>query len=407
MRKILMMFALLTGFMAAYAQQSGGDYFEGLSRKIGFSRMIPPHGLEITYDKTVHVIFPSPIKYVDLGSTNLIAGKADGAENVIRVKAARKHFRNETNMSVITEDGNFYTFNVKYADEPLLLNVEMCDFIHDGETVNRPNNAMEIYLQELGSESPRLVRLIMKSVHKQDKHWIKHIGCKRFGVRFLLKGLYTHGDLLYFHTEVCMIKEDTAMKDKWRILKSVLVITLMASVILACYIKLTAGSSNTEEPEADTSEVGKILSKDMQLNYPSNPHDVVLYYSRIIKAYYDGEYNDDQLNGLAQHARATFDDELLSYNDYDEYMERLRAEIESYKLNKKKIVEYTIQRASDIEYLIDNSIQYAKVKAVYYTAEDGGSRSKVYEEYTLRQDKNSQWKIVFWDVIPETSVEGD
>mgnify|MGYP000306767932 FL=1 len=88
-------------------------------------------------------------------------------------------------------------------------------------------------------------------------------------------------------------------------------------------------------------------------------------------------------------------------------MERLRAEIESYKLNKKKIVEYTIQRASDIEYLIDNSIQYAKVKAVYYTAEDGGSRSKVYEEYTLRQDKNSQWKIVFWDVIPETSVEGD
>ena len=152
-----------------------------------------------------------------------------------------------------------------------------------------------------------------------------------------------------------MIKEDTAMKDKWRILKSVLVITLMASVILACYIKLTAGSSNTEEPEADTSEVGKILSKDM----------------------------------------------------HDEYMERLRAEIESYKLNKKKIVEYTIQRASDIEYLIDNSIQYAKVKAVYYTAEDGGSRSKVYEEYTLRQDKNSQWKIVFWDVIPETSVEGD
>ena len=120
MKKILMMFALLTGFLAAHAQQSSGDYFEGLSRKIGFSRMIPPHGLEITYDKTVHVIFPSSVKYVDLGSPNLIAGKADGAENVIRVKATRKHFRNETNMSVITEDGNFYTFNVKYADEPLL-----------------------------------------------------------------------------------------------------------------------------------------------------------------------------------------------------------------------------------------------------------------------------------------------
>ena len=105
-------------------------------------------------------------------------------------------------MSVITEDGNFYTFNVKYADEPLLLNVEMCDFIHDGEAVNRPNNAMEIYLQELAGESPRLVRLIMKSVYEQNKRKVKHIGCKRFGVQYLLKGLYAHGELIYFHTEV-------------------------------------------------------------------------------------------------------------------------------------------------------------------------------------------------------------
>ena len=202
MKKILMVFALLTGMLAAMAQQSNGDLYEGLTRKIGFSRMIPPHGLEITYDKTVHVIFPAPVRYVDLGSPNLIAGKADGAENVIRVKATTRHFRQETNMSVITEDGNFYTFNVKYADEPLLLNVEMCDFIHDGESVNRPNNAMEIYLIELDNESPRLVRLIMKSVHENDKRRIRHIGSKRFGVQFLLKGMYTHSDLLYFHTQV-------------------------------------------------------------------------------------------------------------------------------------------------------------------------------------------------------------
>lgn len=201
-KKILMVFALLTGMLAAMAQQSNGDLYEGLTRKIGFSRMIPPHGLEITYDKTVHVIFPAPVRYVDLGSPNLIAGKADGAENVIRVKATIRHFRQETNMSVITEDGNFYTFNVKYADEPLLLNVEMCDFIHDGESVNRPNNAMEIYLTELDNESPRLVRLIMKSVHENDKRRIRHIGSKRFGVQFLLKGMYTHNDLLYFHTQV-------------------------------------------------------------------------------------------------------------------------------------------------------------------------------------------------------------
>ena len=43
MKKILMMFfALMTGVTAASAQLSSGDYFEGLSRKIGFSRMIAP-----------------------------------------------------------------------------------------------------------------------------------------------------------------------------------------------------------------------------------------------------------------------------------------------------------------------------------------------------------------------------
>ena len=142
------------------------------------------------------------MRYVDLGSPYLIAGKADGAENVIRVKATVKNFRKETNMSVITEDGAFYTFNVKYADEPLLLNIEMADFIHDGEAVNRPNNAQDIYLKELGKESPMLVRLIMKSIYKENKRIVKHIGSKRFGIQYLLKGIYVHGDLLYFHMEV-------------------------------------------------------------------------------------------------------------------------------------------------------------------------------------------------------------
>ena len=78
----------------------------------------------------------------------------------------------------------------------------MTDFLHDGEAVNRPNNAQEIYLEKLGSESPMLVKLIMKSIYKQNKREIKHIGSKRFGVQFILKSIYTNNGLLYFHTEL-------------------------------------------------------------------------------------------------------------------------------------------------------------------------------------------------------------
>lgn len=184
------------------ANYTDGDKFDGLTRKIGFDRMIPPHALEVCYDKTTHIIFPAEITYVDLGNENLVAGLADGAKNVLRVKSAFKSFKTETNLSVITEDGSYYSFNVKFAKEPLLLNIEMTDFLHDGESVNRPNNAQEIYLERLGSESPMLVKLIMKSIYKQNKREIKHIGSKRFGVQFLLKSIYTNNGLLYFHTEI-------------------------------------------------------------------------------------------------------------------------------------------------------------------------------------------------------------
>lgn len=185
-----------------YPGQEDGDLYHGLTRKLTFDRMVPPYGLEVTYDKTTHIIFPSAVRYVDLGSPNLVAGKADGAENVIRVKALVKNFRDETNMSVITESGSFYTFNVKYADEPLLLNVEMKDFIHDGSKVNRPNNALDIYLEELGCESPKLVQLINRSIYKENRRHVKHIGSKAFGIQYLLRGIYTHNGLLYFHTQI-------------------------------------------------------------------------------------------------------------------------------------------------------------------------------------------------------------
>lgn len=215
MKRFLLMIAVSVCVFTANAQEvveekatvtqtnpSTGDYFEGLTRPLTFNRMIPPYALEVTFSKTVHIIFPSAIRYVDLGSADLLAAKADGAENVLRVKAALRDFSRESNLAVITEDGAYYTFNVKYADEPVKLSVEMTDFIHDGEAANRPNNAMEIYMRELGSESPLLVKLIMKSIYKNDNREIKHIGSKRFGIQYTLKGIYTHNGLLYFHMQL-------------------------------------------------------------------------------------------------------------------------------------------------------------------------------------------------------------
>lgn len=209
MKQFFLALTFIGCIMTAKAQKadtlsspSKGDYFEGLTRPLTFNRMIPPYALEVTFSKTVHIIFPAAIRYVDLGSADLLAAKADGAENVLRIKAALRDFSRESNLAVITEDGAYYTFNVKYVDEPVKLSIEMSDFIHDDKIENRPNNTMEIYLKELGSESPLLVRMIMQSIYKNNRRDIKHIGSKRFGIQFTLKGVYTHNGLLYFHTQL-------------------------------------------------------------------------------------------------------------------------------------------------------------------------------------------------------------
>lgn len=206
---ILSIVACATITLPAMAQQvegnnqllSNGDLYQGMSRSIPNGRVVLPYGLEVTFEKTVHLIFPAAIRYVDLGSQNIIAGKADDAENVLRVKAAVREFETETNMSVICEDGSFYAFNVKYADEPEKLSIEMKDFLSPTEG-RLPSNRADIYFKELGSESPILVKLIMKSIYQNDKRTIKHVGAKQFGMRFLLRSLYAHNGLLYFHVRM-------------------------------------------------------------------------------------------------------------------------------------------------------------------------------------------------------------
>ena len=209
MKKIFGWVALLMGMVTGANAQvndtiqrvTGNDLYQGITRKLPYRQMVTPHGVQVTFAKTVHIIFPSAVRYVDLGSNWIIAGKADGAENVIRVKATTEGFSGETNFSVICEDGSFYSFNARYAHEPEMLNIEMKDFLENGDTTDFSHTRMNIYFRELGNESPLLVKLIMQSIYKEDRREIRHLGCKRFGVQFLLKSVHSHNGLFYFHTE--------------------------------------------------------------------------------------------------------------------------------------------------------------------------------------------------------------
>ncbi|MBB1194775.1 conjugative transposon protein TraN [Flavobacterium sp. SOK18b] len=184
-------FAMIIGFaVSSFAQDSA-------ITPLALGK-IEPYLMEVTYDKTSHLIFPTAIRYVDLGSEYLIAGKAEDAENVLRVKASVKEFEPETNFSVITNDGHFYSFNVNYSSSPEVLSY---DLLTMQKTEDKANGS-DVLFEELGNNSPSLAGLLLETIYKNDKSIVKHIGAKSFGIQFLLKGIYIHNGKYYFHTEL-------------------------------------------------------------------------------------------------------------------------------------------------------------------------------------------------------------
>ena len=91
---------------------------------------IATYPLQLTLYKTSNIIFPYEIISVDLGSKDIIAQKAKGADNVLQLEARKENFI-ETNLSVIVADGRLYPFIVVYNAKPSQLNIS---FAIDSQT---------------------------------------------------------------------------------------------------------------------------------------------------------------------------------------------------------------------------------------------------------------------------------
>ncbi|GGA92899.1 conjugative transposon protein TraN [Puia dinghuensis] len=101
------LFAFLVSLSTLHAQQS--------ALPLPPSTLIPHYLLPVGYNTTTVLVFAAPVKPVDRGDRDIIAQKQPGAENVLKIKAARKNFP-ITNLHVFTEDGKIFTFDVIYTD---------------------------------------------------------------------------------------------------------------------------------------------------------------------------------------------------------------------------------------------------------------------------------------------------
>jgi conjugative transposon TraN protein len=156
--------------------------------------------LETGFGKTTHVIFPSKILYVDLGSDAVIADKADPSENVLRIKANQMGFE-QTTLTVITEDGKYYPFLVDYNEHPRLLNISIAGNLAQDEIraqeigILRSATPAGISLAENTLSADELNDLSGKVIHR--KRFVKDVGVMKMRMSFLLTGVYVHQKTMF------------------------------------------------------------------------------------------------------------------------------------------------------------------------------------------------------------------
>lgn len=158
---------------------------------------LEPYKMEVTYNKTSHLLFPSAIKYVDLGSDYLVADKTEVSSNVLRIKSSVRDFDEETNFSVITEDGKFYSFDVSYSNFPLTLSYDLLQLQRNSEK----SSGSPVRFEELGEGSPSLTDLVMKTIASSSRRTINHLGSRNYGIQVVLSGVYIHQGKLYFRLD--------------------------------------------------------------------------------------------------------------------------------------------------------------------------------------------------------------
>lgn len=131
--------------------------------------------ISISTDKTSSLVFPNPILHVDRGAKAILVQAVKDAPHVLLVKAAAKHFT-ETNLSVVTADGNVYSFSVSYTAQPK----EQVYQIAAKKENPLNNNAIALL------DNPRTMKGI------RDCEW---------NMMAEVTGIYAQNDVLYFQVQ--------------------------------------------------------------------------------------------------------------------------------------------------------------------------------------------------------------
>ena len=193
-------------------------------------------------------------------------------------------------------------------------------------------------------------------------------------------------------------------KSTRKVLIAFFVITAVVVLILFGFYMLSK-SGEERDRELPSTEVEKLLAKDLELSYPETPTEVVKMYWRINKCMYNenAEMTDENFEALLKQLRMLYDDEFLaaSENSWDNMLLKFELDRKNFLEKEKMISSYAVQEDKDVKYgMIDGkegATLYVDILEV-----EGEENVRSRGEYICRKDAEGKWKILGWEQVDNT-----
>ena len=185
---------------------------------------------------------------------------------------------------------------------------------------------------------------------------------------------------------------------KFKGLRGILIFLFAAMAFMGFFFRLNNKKSpSTEEEEVKKATPVEIaLERNLTTNYPNTPKEVVKYFSEITQCYYNETFDDDeQLEALARQMLKLYDDELVSYKAYEDYLFDLKSDIKFYNENGYTISSFAPSASTDVVFFTEDGFEWARLWCAY-TIKAGKDRKTINEVFVLRKDDKSHWRIYGW-----------
>jgi hypothetical protein len=198
---------------------------------------------------------------------------------------------------------------------------------------------------------------------------------------------------------VSKVKRRTESKGK--IGSIITVIILIAIIILTFYHYFVNSAPTEKNQEQNMTETEKLIAYDLETDYPQTPRETVKLFARIMKALYNNS-KDEEIEPLALKIRELYDEEFLSNNPLESYLNNLNTDIAQWKNENRRITNYLLVN-EDLEQEKElEGVKYS-INYVSYTIQDNGKFTETWQ-VLLRLGKDKKWRILGWEYVPENKL---